>query len=338
MSKILYLSCHEILEYDEVKLLNELGHYVFSPGAYLNPNQGQFEQLRPGLDMVYDPEDVRIYMDLHFQNPALDVKKRLSKELVDRFDIIIVMHEPSFITNNWSTIKHKRVIWRTIGQSTSNLESQMKRYVDQGLQIVRYSPAEQRISGYAGCNKLIRFYKDPAEFKNWTGENKQVITLAQSMIKRSGACNFPYFESATQPFRRTLLGTHNTEVSWNKGPLTYLEVREELRTNAVYFYTGTHPASYTLNFIEAWMTGIPIVAIGCQHGGHLYEVDQLIENGITGFYSDDLQTSQNQIRDLLQDEALSRQISTTGRLKAIEIFGKELVSKQWMDFLINIYN
>lgn len=336
MSKILYLSCHEILEYDEVKLLNELGHYVFSPGAYLNPSQGQFEQLRPGLSLAYDPEDVRIYMDLHLQNPLIDVKKRLSRELVDRFDTIIVMHEPSFITNNWNTIKDKRVIWRTIGQSTSSLESQIKRYVDQGLQIVRYSPAEQRIPGYAGCNSLIRFYKDPAEFGNWTGENKQVITLAQSMIKRSGACNFSYFEAATHSFKRTLLGTHNAEVSWNRGPLTYLEVREELRTNAVYFYTGTQPASYTLNFIEAWMTGIPIVAIGSQHGGHLYEVDQLIDNEVTGFYSDDLATSQKQVRDLLNDYDLSKQISATARARAIELFSKEQISEQWMNFLNNV--
>ena len=33
--KILYLSCHSILEYDEVKLLTGMGHYVFSPGAYV---------------------------------------------------------------------------------------------------------------------------------------------------------------------------------------------------------------------------------------------------------------------------------------------------------------
>jgi hypothetical protein len=37
MMRLLYLSAHSVLEFDEVSLFRELGHYVFSPGAYVNP-------------------------------------------------------------------------------------------------------------------------------------------------------------------------------------------------------------------------------------------------------------------------------------------------------------
>ena len=35
--KILYLPCHSVHEYDEVRMFHEMGHEIFSPGAYFNP-------------------------------------------------------------------------------------------------------------------------------------------------------------------------------------------------------------------------------------------------------------------------------------------------------------
>jgi len=35
--KILYLSCHAVLEYDELRILNDLGYDVTSVGGYINP-------------------------------------------------------------------------------------------------------------------------------------------------------------------------------------------------------------------------------------------------------------------------------------------------------------
>jgi len=62
--KILYLSCHSVLEFDEVKLFHELGHEVFSPGSYVEPlNPG--DPMRPGIPgLIYDPEIVEMW-----QNP-----------------------------------------------------------------------------------------------------------------------------------------------------------------------------------------------------------------------------------------------------------------------------
>jgi hypothetical protein len=83
------------------------------------------------------------------------------------------MHIPEWIIDNWELFRGKRVIWRTIGQSTSTHEAKLLPYRNQGLQIVRYSPRETNINGYIGQDAMIRFYKDPDEYKNWQGKTRQ---------------------------------------------------------------------------------------------------------------------------------------------------------------------
>jgi hypothetical protein len=340
--KILYLSCHSILEYDELVLLNELGHEVFSPGAYVEPANPGDASLRPGVPgLVYDPYIVEQYHKLSGKRPGLDFKDSLSKEFVSNFDCIIAMHIPRWIENNWNAFAGKRVIWRTIGQSVHSTEMQIKPYRERGLQIVRYSPVETRIPGYQGCDALIRFYKDPDDLKDWNGNNKRVISFAQSMKQRDVACNFSFFEEVTRPYERHLFGPGNEDIgSWTTGRVPYERLKQEMRDNRVYFYTGTHPASYTLNFMEAWMTGIPIVAVGPKHGnadyfpGHnLYEIPELIENGVNGFVSDNVQELRSYITSLMTFDSVASSISKVGRASAIHHFGKEMIKESWRAFL-----
>jgi glycosyltransferase involved in cell wall biosynthesis len=337
--RILYLSCHSILEHDEVKLLTELGHYVFSPGAYLDPSVSP-DQMRPALDSVkYDPEDVAAFHALG--KPGRDNKELLTKEFVDRFDTIIVMHMPKWIVLNWDAMKHKNVVWRTIGQSISPQEKALQSYREEGLKIVRYSPRETTIPNYIGSDALVRFYKNPDEFGNWSGEEKRVITFAQNMQQRDANCNFTFFEEVTRPYPRGLYGPGNENSGdFAHGKQDFEELKRLMRDSRVYFYTGTHPASYTLNFMEAWMTGIPIVAMGPKHGNaryfpdhELYEIPDLIQNGINGFISDDPAELRTAIEVLLNNEKVAQMVSENARADAIKVFGKETVGKQWKSFL-----
>lgn len=342
MAKILYLSCHSILEFEEVSLLHELGHEVFSLGAYVDPENPADNALRPSIPgLVYNSEALSKFHAIGQEFPGLDAKDHLSQEFVDYFDIVIVMHIPTWISCNWKVLKDKRVIWRTIGQSISPTEKALTPYRSQGLQVVRYSPMEHNIPGFIGEDALIRFYKNPDEYGNWTGEKKRIITFAQNMQYRGVACNFDIFEQVTRPFNRALYGPGNeTAGDWAKGAQSYEDLKKAMRENRVYFYTGTHPASYTLNFMEAWMTGIPIVAIGSKYGnanyfqGHnLYEVPNLIENGINGFCSDNLNDLQVICNNLLKDDSLAAEISKNGRESALQYFGKETVKEKWEEFL-----
>lgn len=339
--RLLYLSCHEILEHDELTLFNELGYSIFSPGAYVEPLNRGDQCLRPGIPgLVYDPDVVQQYHRLGAQFPGEDGKRHLTKEFVDNFDVVVIMHIPDWIVVNWEAMKHKRVIWRTIGQSVASVEAKMASYRNQGLQIVRYSPREVKIPHFAGMDALIRFYKDPEVYRGWTGENLQVITFSQSMEQRGTHCNYAFFESVTKPFNRRLYGPGNNQPGLGAGKIEWWEQIRELQKARVYFYTGTHPASYTLNFIEAWMMGTPLVAIGPQHGNadiwrdhDLYEIPDLIQNGVNGFVSDDPSVLAGHIKNLMNDEALARRISEAGRAEAIRHFNKDSMRASWKMFL-----
>lgn len=344
MAKILYLSCHSILEYDEVKLLHELGHEVFSPGAYVEPANPGDSSLRPGIDgLTYDPELVELWNQHEQKHPAINGKEYLgaSPEILERFDIILNMHMPSFIAKNWSAIKNKRVIWRTIGQSVASTEDQMRPFRQEGMEIVRYSPMEATgIPNFIGQDALIRFYKDPDEYGPWNGDKQRVVSFAQHMKSRDTACNFGFFEKVTRPYERALFGPGNTQADWMYGKVPFEQLKQEMCDNRVYFYTGTHPASYTLNFMEAWMTGIPIVAIGPQRGNasyfaqhQLYEIPHLIQNGQNGICSDDPVVLRKSIQLLLNDHDAARAIGENGRTEAIKHFGKDMIKEAWRAYL-----
>ena len=86
--KLLYVSCHQALEYDEVKLFHELGIDVFSTGSYACPwfREGM---IRPGIEgLTHYPELERLAST--YMSPGCS----LSQELIDWADTIMFMHQP----------------------------------------------------------------------------------------------------------------------------------------------------------------------------------------------------------------------------------------------------
>jgi hypothetical protein len=329
--KLLYLSCHAILEHDELKIFESLGIDYFSLGSYIIPTS-PVDNIRPPLAHYPDP---------WLQTHAPD-RNNMPQEFIDRFDTVVVMHVPEWIENNWERLKHKRVIWRTIGQSTPAMEAKMFTYRQQGMQIVRYSPREANLKPTAGCDRLIRFYKDEKEFSHWTGAGNEVITFAQDMKHRAEFCNYESFIQIAKGFNAHVYGPKNEgSGELNGGFLTYDQMKQKMRDARVYIYTGTQPASYVLNLIEAMMTGIPVVAIGPKlgnsldigKGADLYEIPDIITNGVNGFWSDDINQMREWVQALLNDIKLARRIGEMGRYKAIELFGRENIQSKWASFL-----
>jgi len=328
--KILYLSCHSILEHDEVSLLNELKHEVFSLGSYINPN-APHDPKRPPINSPYNDQ---------LGNVALQSsKENLHQELIDWADIIIIMSRPDWIINNWDKFTGKRIVWRTIGQSTPDIESQLQLLRQNGLQIVRMSLAEEGIQNYIGKDALIRFYKDPEEYKDWNGDTEKVISVAQSMKARGAFCGFNNFDEATKGLPRALYGPGNEDSGIEGGILTYNELKKVYQDNRVFFYTGTYPSPYTLGLMEAMMTGIPIVAIGKDlwdiklWNMDIYEVDKIIQSGVNGYVSNDINELRGYVELLLKDKALAKKIGDAGRETAIELFGKSKIKEEWRKFL-----
>lgn len=330
--KILYLSCHAILEYDELKIFEELRLDYFSLGSYVNP-QKPVDSIRPALKHMPDEWFIT-------HAPARD---DLPQEFIDKFDVIIVMHVKEWIIGNWEKLKKKTVIWRTIGQSTPEYERALFPLRQEGLKVVRYSKREVFIQDNIGCDAIIPFYKDPEEFKDWNGMQREAIVFHQDMKHRGEYCGYENFLQIVSGFPAHIYGPNNQNSGeLNGGFLTYEEMRQKMRDARVYIYTGTQPASYTLNFIEALMTGIPVVCLGpnlwntLNLAGDVYEIPDIIQNGINGFFSDDI----NQLRDyvgvLLDSPETAKRIGDMGRQTAIDLFGKEAIKAKWKSFLTQI--
>lgn len=327
--KLLYLSCHAILEYDELKLFEELGIDYFSLGSYIDP-QKPVDPIRPALNKTVNP-------DLLQQAPSRD---KMPKEFLDHFDKIVIMHKPEWIEQNWAVLRGRDVTWRTIGQSTAQIERRLYPYRKDGLKVVRYAKRENQIEDNIGCDQIIHFYKDPEEFGRYNGLNREVITFAQNMVTRGEFCNFEAFKKISQGLNAHVYGPKNDEAGeLNGGFLSYLDLQQKMRDARCYIYTGTQPASYVLNFIEALMTGIPMLCIGpklatsLNIAGNSYEIPDIIQNGVNGFVSDDLDLLHNLAAELMNDLKLARTIGSAGRQTALAFFGKDVIKSKWKEYL-----
>ena len=328
--KLLYVSCHAVLEYDEVKLFHEMGIDVFSHGGYCNPTDPGMDPKRPPLDIPYYPELCLL--------AKASSKETIAPELFEWADMVMYMGMAHWVRKNWNAMQGKRVIWRSIGQSAPAIEQELAELQSAGLELVRYSPIEREVPYYAGDGvATIRFYKDPGEFGGWIGTKPQVISVGQMVKHRDHYCGLTWYERATEGLCRALYGPHNSDIdTMPTALLSYEALKDALRESRAFFYTGTFPAPYTLGFVEAWVMGIPIVAIGPKlrnnhfsHDSQSYEIPDLIEDGVTGYWSDDIDALHSAVSGLLADHALAQRIGEAGRAAAIPLFGKEAVMAQW---------
>jgi len=358
--KILYVGCHEILEFDTLTLFTELDSLIpegesklnleiFSlNGAYMNPLQsGGFSRtvIKNG----------RFYPKLYGVGLQSD-KDDIHDELLDWCDVVFMTHNSAipgqkeqqrWVVRSFEKIhsKKKKMIWQSIGQCTPELEKEIKQYRDRGMNIVRMSPLEEKVPQYAGHDAIIRFHKDEDEFNGWTGEKKQVITITQSFKQRGHHLGYTVFEDVTHGFNRKVYGSENADLGdlWG-GFRSYNELKDDLRKSRVYFYFGTQPVPYTLTFIEAMLTGIPVVAVGPALRGDNkapypwpnYEVHQIISNGVNGYVSNDINELRGYIQLLLDDEETAKRIGEAGRNTAIKLFGKKTIAQQWIQLLKQI--
>lgn len=330
--KIHYISDHAVLEYDEVQLLLDLGHEVFSNGAYLDP-AGHITLPRPGLRGAQKYDE---FVQLATAHPRTE----LPDGLIDPFDVIIVMHSPNVIVQNWEKLKHKTVVWRSIGQSVSGIEKKLEQCRAEGLKIVRYSPKENLIPGFIGCDAMIRFYKDEDEYKGWTGERPQVVSFAQTLKGRRQFCHYDEIMAVIEAFNGKVYGPGNEDLGgYNGGQVPYDQQIRLMQQSGVMPYGGTWPAPYTLSFIEALMTGLPIVAISKTLAHYpqyenldFYEVDEILAQ-ISGIVCDTPEQMVAETSRLLTDRAHAENISKKQRELAIGMFGKRVISKQWQEFL-----
>ncbi len=336
---ILLLLAHSIAEYDDCRMFSDMGHNVFSIGAYTTPWTPSDNKRPPLEQMSYLPEFERLVGD------QMAAKANLPQEIIDWADVIICHHYlDRWIVPQWDRLRHKRVIWRTCGQSDDRLEDLMEPLRDDGLTIVRYSPAEQvhfeRSGHWAGADALIRFGKYVDDYGPWDPQGAPIETgvvapwvanLTQDMAGRGEWCGLSFYLAATQGLEAHPAGGNSEILPGGIGTLGYPEMLAYLRHAGAYLYTGTHPASYTLGLIEAMLSGVPTVSIGAERWmgpALLFEAAT-----IAGLSVDNPIWARDLLMDLLTDEQYAREVSEAQVGIARQLFDVEKIKPQWAKIL-----
>lgn len=355
MNILLCLS-HSIEEHAQLLLLHELGYGVVSIGGYIDPSSPHDEK-RPALPQIPVVPSIKAAVDeLGTSDNLGNAQSWLpdaALEWLGDDGIIIYHHNLHRLFGQWRRIRdwldgspRRRVIWRSVGQSVENNENEARPFRADGLERVAYSPKEANIPGYTGHDALIRFWGDPQEYTDWTGENPVVLNIAQHHDTPHGRdrwINWPFFAEVTRVLPHVFAGTH-TELIGGLGQVSYDDMKGLLRSSRAYLYTGTQPASYTLGLIEAMMTGIPVVSIGPEHmtifpyGPDLFEGHEIVSavDG-TGWHwkpwSNDPAEARNLLSALLSSRSFAAEQSRVQRDRAIELFGKQKIAAEWKAYL-----
>jgi len=324
--RILFANYHAPEEAASVALYHSLGYEVISLGAYLDPAHPG-DPKRPPLDVPMGPTEViEACRDTHA------AKRHIPDVALEWADVLVYHHFLPQLFVQWPRLKAwgGRVIWRSDGQSSAELERTAAYYRAQGLERVSYSPNEANLPFYAGHDAVIRLGFDPEEWTGWVGGKPSVINVTQHLAQRGSATNYGYWDEATRGLRRTALGPGSEDID-GPGEVTFTEMKQWLRDARAYLYTGTQPAPYTMGLIEAAMTGIPVVSIGASWMNQpaLFEAPELVPLG--GF--DDPADARAVLKYLLDEPVAAQKISDEQRAFMVANFSTEVVGAQWKAYL-----
>ena len=327
--RILYASVHQILEFDELRLFQDLGHEVFSVGAYHEGGPG--DVFRLAIDMGPSNAELR-HKFLSLGCKIVGGSSVLTRDFVALFDIVVVMHDIGFILRQWPALSERPVVLRTIGQGIDVVDPLAAELRPHGLHIVRYSPNEMLSDSYIGGGDVIRFYKRPDEYGPWTGGDGRVLTFVNDYQARFPK-DFDLYTSIVEGLHPALGGRGNETFYGAIGLVSTEEQRTLLSRCAAYLCCSTRDIPYTLSFIEAWMSGIPVVVMDLGFYRHRYfELPGLIQHGVTGFVCSNVADMRATIARLQADQSFGSTIGQAGREAAIRLFGFENIAEQWRDF------
>ena len=339
---ILYFPVHEVLEFDDLRLLTGLGHSVFSTGPYGSPRPDTV--LRTARAEFFAP---RLHAAFAASaHSVTDGVVTLDPAFVGRFDAIIVNHDPRLIEANAQAFAGQPVIWRTLGQAR-RLSERMAWKAGRNLFVVRYSRREAALPQFIPTDATIHFGKYEEDYEPWAGRGGPVLTFFNG-INRGDAIPSPQdYVAIVDGFDAVLCGRGNDGLPMAKGVVTPDQQRDLFRTCGAYLYIHSQLGCYSLNFVEALMSGAPILAPSAKFvsraiGGRdpnwhplRYEVDELLAGG-AGLVYDNVDEARALLGAVLGGEIDAHGLSGRARGRAIKLFSARAIGPQWAEVLARI--
>jgi glycosyltransferase involved in cell wall biosynthesis len=346
---ILYCSCHETLELDELAVLDKLGHTVFSIGHYTEINNPSHPTRKEKLNIKDNSHFLEAFKHYHnwekFQARFSDfsIQKVLSsyfnkihKDFAAMFDLIVIAHFEENLTINWESIKNKPIIIRAIGQPSVHFSEYLTK---PNVKRVAYSNTEHIISRYKKFDAIIHPYVE--QDYCWEGDGDFLLTINKWFKIRGEGSLFSVYNSVTSGIPKVLAGFGNDDLEYALSDVSPDDMYNLKKNCKAYFSTCTKPGPFTYSFLEALAAGCPMITVGPQLGSvsplaQTYEAHKYITNGESGFWSDNINEIREYIKLVMSDEKLARKISIGGHKIIADHFSLEKSMKNWEELLRKI--
>lgn len=333
--KLLNIIAHDIFEAKNIEMYSSMGFEVQTTGVYSDPfNMDPSKSHLPKVKGNFNSNLVEEFRSLNPNGFTYGTSQlNLSSSFVNKFDVVLFswIIEPLF--QDFAKFTSVPTFYQTFGQSDGNRESLLRKLRSVRIPVVRMSENERFFPNYAGADAIIDLQIDTNFYKGWTGEDRFIYTVNSAFNQRRFESNTSEYQIVTRDLPKKLYGTHNESLkeSYCYGSATSEELLKQFQINRLYFSLGTKPCPVVLSFKEAMSTGQPVITWGPKLGGPTFAAHTFIENGVNGFFSDDLTELREYAKLLLEDHDLAKKISESGRQTALDNFGMDVIGPKWLE-------
>lgn len=341
MKKVLYVSSfHPTLEYDELRILEELGLDWFSTGIYINPQKpiGCVDRRGP-LPKEPNYDLINLFLkdnpQYHYQCSATLARPqvKLSKDLVSQFDIILIVGYESNYTGNYSVLKDKQVFWReydALPVSEANIHPFV---LNNQVSIIRYMDNCRGIKINGGY--VIPPYVEKEVYDGWLGDTSFVLAFQSYTWERQQEPATQFFLQGIMKVAPCALYGDFAEVRHPlcRGKVSFEQQKLLYKKCKAYFTipNGTNVA-YMYSQIEAMMTGCPVLTVGKNLSSDIWKGEDLY-NGSNGLATSDIKEAVDWLQQIFSNRSFAEGVSQNSRTLALKHFSKEQALNRWREVL-----
>lgn len=222
-------------------------------------------------------------------------------------------------------VLHVSLTARALEEPSAPPPRDMSRQVAQYLDLiggVAVAVSEMKRASWGLDATVIPPAVDGDEWGGHRGDEPVLLRVANQVNARRARFAWGDHEAITQglPFR--LLG-HNPDIPGVRASSSWGDLREQYRAHRAYVHTAGEGLDdgYNLAVLEAMATGMPVVTTA--------RSGTPVDDGVSGFVSNDLDELRRGAQALLEDPTLARRMGEEARKTALSRFSVAAFTSAW---------
>jgi glycosyltransferase involved in cell wall biosynthesis len=155
----------------------------------------------------------------------------------------------------------------------------------------------------------------------YSGKIDRGVVMVNNIKKRGRRLGYDVFEKVKKQVPLDLIGMES-DAAGGLGEVKR-EALPRFLSSYRFFFNPIRYTSLGLSVCEAMQCGVPVIGLATT------EMPQVIENGVTGFVSNDVEFLIKKMRELLADKSYARTLGENAKKYADEKFSIDRFVKDW---------